>query len=132
MNKKTGSLRSPLGRVRALGSAGHGTEHWWMLRLTSLALVPLSVYFIATFFMFAIDGGYDGAVHWLRSPFAATLMILFLAAGFHHAANGLQVVIEDYVHNECAKMAVIIAVKFIAVAFAVLGILATVKVLFGV
>jgi succinate dehydrogenase / fumarate reductase membrane anchor subunit len=126
------SLRSPLGRVRGLGSAKHGTEHWWNLRLTSLALIPLSLYVFATFYINVVQGGHDGAVEWLRSPFAATFVLLFLLFGFHHAANGLQVVIEDYVHNEKAKLTLLLLTKFFAIALALLGSLATIKILFGV
>jgi succinate dehydrogenase / fumarate reductase membrane anchor subunit len=132
MKTKTPSLRSPLARVRSLGSAGRGTEHWWLQRLTAIALIPLSLFVIVTFYMYVVEGTYDGAVYWLRSPFAATFVILFLAVGFHHAASGLQVVIEDYVHCECAKLTSLIVVKFLAVVFALLGILSTVKILLGV
>lgn len=132
MSKKIPSLRSPLARVRGLGSAGHGTEHWWVQRLTALALIPLSLYVTATFFIYVVYGGYDGAVYWLRSPLNSAFVILFVLVGFHHAASGLQVVIEDYVHCECAKLASIVVVKFIAAFFALLGVLAAVKVLFGV
>jgi succinate dehydrogenase / fumarate reductase, membrane anchor subunit len=126
------SLRSPLGQVRALGSAKSGTEHWWMLRITSIILVPLSVYVMIGFFVHAIDGGYEGAIHWLRSPLSATFVVLFLVASFHHAANGLQVVIEDYVHCEKAKLVSLITIKCIAGLLVVLGVLATVIVLLGV
>ncbi len=132
MSAKRESLRSSLGRVRGLGSAKGGTEHWWLQRLTAIMLVPLSLYVLVTFFTYAVFGGYAGAIYWLRSPFAATLVILFLAIGFHHAASGVQVVIEDYVHCEAVKLVSVILVKFFAAAFAILGILATVKILFGV
>lgn len=130
--KETKSLRSQLGRVRGLGSAGTGTEHWLTLRITSFLLIPLSLYVLANFYIYALGEGYDGAIYWLRSPFSATAVILFLSLAFHHAANGLQVVIEDYIHREGLKLVSLIIVKFLCVAFALLGILATVKVLFGV
>lgn len=130
--KNIPSLRSPLARVRALGPAKGGTEHWWMQRLTALALIPLTLFVLNGFFTHVVFGNYDSAVYWLRSPFSASFVVLFVAVGFHHAASGLQVVIEDYIHCECAKLAAIISVKFLAVVFALLGILATVKVLFGV
>jgi len=131
MKNKTPSLRSSLGRVRGLGSAKGGTEHWWLQRLTALALIPLTLYVLNGFFTYVVFGNYSGAVYWLHSPFSATAVILLLAVGFHHAASGVQVVIEDYVHCECAKLFGVITVKFLATAFAVLGILATLKILFG-
>lgn len=130
--KQTKSLRSNLGRVRGLGSAGHGTEHWWLLRVTSFILIPLSLYVIGNFFVSVIGGGYSDAILWLRSPFSATLVILFLGVAFHHAANGLQVVIEDYIHCEGLKLITLVIIKFLCAALAILGTLATVKVLFGV
>jgi len=130
MKAKAKSMRSPLAEVRGLGSARHGTQHWWLQRLTALALIPLSIYVVATFFVEVVYGGHEGAVEWLSSPFAAVLTILFLGVGFHHAANGVQVVIEDYVHGEARKIAGIVTVKFFAVMLALLGSLAVIKVLF--
>jgi succinate dehydrogenase / fumarate reductase membrane anchor subunit len=132
MNDKTPSMRSLLGRARGLGSAKNGTDHWWVQRFTSLALIPLSLYLVGAFVICAVMGGYTGAVYWLHSPIAATAIVLFLAVGFHHSASGLQVVIEDYVHSEGPKLFAVIAVKFICAAFAILGMLATLKILFGV
>ncbi|HEU0118819.1 MAG TPA: succinate dehydrogenase, hydrophobic membrane anchor protein [Alphaproteobacteria bacterium] len=133
MKKEKQSLRSELGRVRALGAAGvAATHHWWLQRLTAIALIPLCFIVLNGFFANVVFGTYDSAVHWLRSPFSATFVILFLGVGLHHGASGLQVVIEDYVHCECTKLFSLIFVKFAAVTLAVLGILATVKVLFGV
>jgi succinate dehydrogenase / fumarate reductase membrane anchor subunit len=100
-------------------------------RLTSLALIPLSIYLVGTFFVYVVFGGYSGAIFWLHSPVYTTSLVLFLGVGFHHTASGLQVVIEDYVQAEFAKLLSIIAVKFICIAFAILGILATLKILFG-
>ena len=132
MKTKIEGLRSSLAKARGLGSARHGTSHWWHQRLTAIALIPLTLYVIANFFQYVVFGSYDGAVIWLRSPFSATAVILLLGVGFHHGASGLQVVIEDYIHCECLKLASVILVKFLAISFALLGILATVKVLFGV
>jgi succinate dehydrogenase / fumarate reductase, membrane anchor subunit len=131
-NKNSASFRSTLGRVRALGSAKAGTHHWYLMRLTAVALAVLAVYPILGFFIYAVYGGYDGAIGWLKSPLAATGVILFLIAGFHHAANGLQTVIEDYIHCECAKPVLIYGIKFVAAAFAIFGIIATLKVVLGV
>lgn len=126
------SLRSTLGHVRGLGSAHSGTEHWWVLRLTSLALIPLAVYFGYSFFTNVVLGGYTDSMRWLHTPVSATFLVLFLLTSLHHAASGLQVVIEDYVHCEKAKFFTIIVVKFICAILAVFGVLAIIKVLIGV
>lgn len=129
MNNKK-SLRTPRGQVSGLGSAKHGTEHWWQQRTTAIAIVLLSLYLITTFAQYVVFGNYTSATDWLASPFAATFVILFILAAFYHAVLGIQVVIEDYVHTESLKIVSILAVKFIAFSFAVLGTLSTVKVLF--
>lgn len=130
-------LRAPIARARGLGSAKHGAEHWWAMRLTSLALVFLCGWFVVSLWslvnLFAVishrpDLAYEVSLHWLGKPWNAAAMILLLAVGFHHAANGVQTVIEDYVHCECVKTASIIGVKFFAVACVVIGVLAVAKI----
>lgn len=130
--KKSAAFRSTLGRVRALGSAKSGTHHWYMLRLTSMALLLLALYPIFGFFIYAVYGGRAGALEWLHSPVAATGTILFLIVGFYHTATGMQVVIEDYVHCACAKNALLFFVNMGCFACAILGVLATLKIAFGV
>jgi len=126
----TPGLRNQLGRVRGLGSAKAGSEHWWMSRVTSIALIPLTLWFI--FGVLAIIGdGHAAALHWLRKPFSAIMMILFVGATFYHTALGIQVVLEDYVHNEPVKLVSIVAAKFLCFAFAVAGIFAVLKIAFG-
>jgi len=103
-------LRSPLGRARGLGSARAGAGHWWATRLTSLALVPLTLWFIWS--VFSLTGASrDDVGVWLNSPVVMALMLALIVATFHHMASGLQVVIEDYVHKEDAKLAAVLAVK---------------------
>ena len=123
------SYRTPLGRVRGLGSAKGGTHHWWMQRVTAIALVPLSVWFILS--LVALSGAdHAAAAQWLASPLPAILMILLIIATFHHLQLGLQVVIEDYVHGEGMKLACIIAVKLGSFALAVAAGFAVLKVAF--
>src|SRR5512147_1791179 len=105
------SFRTPIGRARGLGSAKDGTAHWWAQRLTALALVPLVLWFVISILRL-VGAGRAAVVDWLDSPVSAGLMILLIIATFHHAQLGVQVVIEDYVHNEAAKIASIILVKF--------------------
>lgn len=124
------SLQTPLARVRGLGSAKHGTEHWWLTRLTSIALVPLGIWFAIS--VIALAGESHAAVAaWIAAPVNAVLMIITLAVTFHHAAYGVQVVIEDYVHVEWVKIAAIIAVKFSCFVLAAIAIFAVLKIAFG-
>lgn len=116
-------MRSSLGRARGLGSAKEGVQHWWAQRVTGVALVPLSLWFVCTAVSLA-GADLNAFRAWTAEIGNATLMILFVIALFHHAQLGVQVVIEDYVHNEAVKIASVLAVKLIAVLLAVSCILA--------
>ncbi len=124
------SLRTPLGRVRGLGSAKEGVHHWWAQRITAVALVPLTLWFI---FALASLAGADAAqaAAFVAQPLNAVLLLLLIAATFHHLQLGLQVVIEDYIHNEMAKLAILIAVKLLAVALGVAAAFSVLKTAFG-
>jgi succinate dehydrogenase / fumarate reductase membrane anchor subunit len=124
------SLRSPLGRAIGLGSAKEGVEHWWIQRLTAVALIPLALWFVAS--VIALSGSdHVTLIEWLASPLAAILMLLLIGATFYHASLGLQVVIEDYIHGEGAKFAALVLNKLICFALAVAGIFAVLKIAFG-
>jgi succinate dehydrogenase / fumarate reductase membrane anchor subunit len=122
----TPRLRSPLSRAIGLGSAKEGVEHWWAQRVTALALVPLALWFVIAVIELA---GADRAlfVDWVRHPMSAVLLVLLLIATFYHGALGLQVVIEDYVENETARLGLLIVMRLAAILFAVRGILAVLK-----
>ncbi len=122
--------RTPLGRVRGLGSAKEGTEHFWAQRVTAIALVPLALWFVASL---AVYTGADHATAkaWLAEPFSAVVMVLLVVTGFHHAQLGLQVVIEDYVSTEWIKVFSIIVVKLGALALGVAAIFSVLKIAFG-
>ena len=91
-------MRSPLARAIGLGSAKEGVEHWWLERVSAIALVPLTLWFVAS--IIAHTGSdYATFIAWLRTPLATILMVLLLISLFYHTALGLQVVIEDYVHS---------------------------------
>lgn len=125
-----GKFRTPLNEVRGLGSAKEGTHHWWLQRLTAIALVPLSLWFVASLIsMTAAD--YAAVAEWMRSPVVTVLLICLIWALFHHAQLGVQVVLEDYVHSEWLKISSIIAVKFLAVALGLASVLAVLKVSLG-
>ena len=114
-------MRSPLGRAIGLGSAKEGVDHWWWQRISSIALVPLALWFVIAVIGLA-GADLDTVVLWLDNPVAAVLFVLLIAATFYHGALGLQVVIEDYVENEGAKFAALIVMKLAAFLLAALGI----------
>ena len=122
-------MRSPLARAIGLGSARAGAGPWWAERVSAIALVPLTVWFAASIIAYA-SSDYATFIVWLRTPHAATLMILLLIALFHHTALGLQVVIEDYVHSG-AKFAAVIAVRLSCFALAATGIAAALRIAFS-
>ena len=105
------TMRSPLGRVRGLGSAKEGTDHWYAERLTALALVPLSLWFVAAV-LGGVGADYATLKAWMSVPGNMTLMILLTIVVFRHAALGLGTVIEDYVDYKPAQVGGLIAVKF--------------------
>ena len=123
------SLHSPLRRALGLGSAKGGTGHWWAERMSALALVPLTVWFVASLVAMA-GADYYALRDWMGSPLVAALLILLIVVAFYHAALGLQVVIEDYVHHDAAKFAGLIAVKAAAVLLGLAGVLSVLLVLF--
>jgi len=116
--------RSPLARVRGLGSAKAGTSHWWMLRVTSVALIPLSFWLI-TFLNLSLNAPYQKTIEWLASPLNTVCMVAWMLAVFYHAALGLQVVIEDYIAAEGIK---IVAVWVVNLSFLMLALAALIAV----
>lgn len=121
------SLRTPLGRVRGAGSAKSGVHHWWMQRVSSIALLPLTLWFIA---VMATNAGmsHAEALAWIGNPFNAVLLIALVALTMQHTAAGLQVVIEDYTNNEFLKHGLILAVKGIAWLLGIAAILAVLRI----
>ena len=124
------SLRSDLGRVRGLGSAKGGTHHWWHQRLTAIALIPLSLWFVVVL-LGKITASHTDVVAWVGSPFVTALLIALLAATFYHAELGLQVVIEDYVHTEWSKILLLVVMKLAMLFGALLGVVAVLRISFG-
>jgi succinate dehydrogenase / fumarate reductase membrane anchor subunit len=124
------SFRTPMGRARGLGSARDGAGHWWAQRLTAIALVPLTLWFVASVVALA-GAGHAEVASWIGAPVPAVLMILLIVATFHHAQLGLQVVIEDYVHSEGLKIAGIVLVKFAAAALGLVSVFAVLRIAFG-
>jgi succinate dehydrogenase / fumarate reductase membrane anchor subunit len=127
---KSSDLRTPLARARGLGSAHAGLHHWWMQRLTAIALVPLVVWFAVSLVM--MSGADQGVVRaWIGSPFVMVLLILTIVVGLHHGQLGLQVVIEDYIHGEGRKLALILLVRFVAVLSGLAAVVAILRIGFG-
>ncbi len=102
MANSSGSLRTPAARVRHLGSARSGTQHAWRMRVTSFALLPLSIAFI-WIVLSLVGKDYATAREALGQPFAAIVMLLFVPTGVYHMMLGMQTIIEDYVHGEHTK-----------------------------
>lgn len=122
-------LRSPLGRALGLGSAKAGVAHWWAQRVTAVALIPLVLWFVAA--LVALTGADRSmVVAWLREPFPAIVTVLLLIAGLYHMCLGIQVVIEDYIHNEATKISAIVFNKLVAFAIAAAGIFAVLRIAF--
>ncbi len=124
------NMRSPLGRVRGLGSARAGTEHWWAQRLTSLALIPLVLWFVVAMVRL-VGADHATAVAWLQAPLNAVLFLLLIVAVFRHMQLGLEIVIEDYVHDDPRKIALLAGVKLGSFALAVAAGFAVLKVALG-
>jgi succinate dehydrogenase / fumarate reductase membrane anchor subunit len=123
-------LRSPLGRALGLGSAKEGVEHWWLQRVTAVALVPLTLWFVAAL-VAHLGADYQTTVAWLRSPLTAVAMILLVIATFVHMALGVQVVIEDYVHHEPVRVASLLLVRLACWALGAAALFAVLRVALG-
>ena len=120
-------LRSSLGRVRGLGSAKEGVGHWWAQRVTAIALVPLSIWFVVSMISL-IGADYADYQAWIGQFGMALLMILTVLVLFYHAHLGMQVVIEDYVHGENSRVATLLFFRFVLAALAASCVLAVVLV----
>lgn len=123
-------FRTPLKRAMGLGSAKEGVNHWWIQRLTGIALAPLSIWFA---FSAAVHGGadYETVRAWIGSPVISLLLIVLIATTCQHMHLGLQVVIEDYADAKGLQIAGIILVKFIAILLALAGIFAVLRIALG-
>lgn len=123
-------FNAPLKNARGLGSAKDGTHHWIVQRLTAVALIPLVIWFV---YSVATQMGSDYAevVQWIALPWNTVLLVSFLAAGFWHSALGVQVVIEDYVAGEFAKITLLVASKLAHALLGLAAIISVLKISFG-
>jgi succinate dehydrogenase / fumarate reductase membrane anchor subunit len=124
------SLRSPLGRARGLGSAKDGVQHFWVQRVSAVALVPLSLWFVFSVAQLPA-ASYTAVKHWIAAPSVAVAMVLFVATLFYHSMLGIQVVVEDYVASEGRKLVLLLLLKFAHVIGAAAGIFAVLKIALG-
>ena len=123
------SLRSPLGKVLGTGSAKEGVHHWWLQRLTSIALVPLTIWFVVSLLSL---GSFEhvAVITWMARSWTALLLVLFIVVATWHSQLGVRVVVEDYVHGG-SKTLTLVLITFIHAVVAAAGIFAVLKVAFG-
>jgi len=125
-----GESSTPLGKVRGLGSAQHGGEHWLTERVTSIALLLLGTWLLASLLLLPkLD--YRTLVEWLHAPSGAIPMTLFVIIGFKHALDGVKVTIDDYVHEEGPRFAWNTLLLFLAVGGGAIALYAIARIAFG-
>ncbi len=124
------NLQSDLAKVRGLGSAKEGTHHFWHQRLTAIALVPLSLWFIVSLIC-VMDASHAQVVEWIKAPHVTALLIALIFVLLYHTKLGLQTVIEDYIHAEWLKLASIIGLNLGAWLCGLVSIVAILKISFG-
>lgn len=124
------SLRTPIARAKGLGSAKDGVSHWWAQRVTAIAMIPLTLWFVIA--LIGLSGAdYATVVAWFSSPVRSALLVLYLLATFYHAKLGLQVVIEDYVHHEGTKTGALLATSFAMYFLGATAVVAVLKIASG-
>lgn len=123
------SLLTPFKRASGLGTTSDGVKHWWMQRLTAIALIPLTFWVV---FSVASHVGNDYATvaAWFAQPFTTTMMVLFVFTAFLHASQGLTVIIEDYMHHEGYKFTALIGMKLVLVLLGTSSVLSILRVAF--
>lgn len=123
-------MRTPLGKVRGLGSAREGTGHFWKQRVSAVANIPLVLFFVGL--LVAINGAdYASTRAMLANPFVALPLVLVLVSVLYHMRLGMQVVIEDYVHNELSKLALLALNTFFTVVVGAVAVFSLLKLAFG-
>jgi succinate dehydrogenase / fumarate reductase membrane anchor subunit len=124
------SLRSPMSRVLGLGSAKSGAHHWWSQRVSSVALLILTLWFVASLLRFP-NFSLELVTDWIGQPFNAVMLSLLVGTAAYHSQLGVQVVVEDYVHGKAAKVVTLLLLNFIHFALAALGIFSVLRIAFG-
>ena len=116
-----------LEKVKKMQSKSHGVAHWKLQRISAIAMIPLVIWFVSSLTL-SLTNSYDQSVAWLQNPLNATGLVLLFGTLYFHAASGLQVVIEDYVHNEGLKIMSLILIKLLSILLGVLSILCVLKI----
>ena len=122
-------LRTPLSRVKGLGSAREGTSHFWHQRLTALLLIPLVLW--VGFSIAALPADHATLVDWVQNPLVTVALVLLVMAVFYHAQLGLQVVIEDYVSSHARRTLVLLTSNLLCLLFGIIGVISVLKISFG-
>jgi succinate dehydrogenase / fumarate reductase membrane anchor subunit len=130
MSKNETSLSTPMARVRGLGAAKSGTDHFWKTRVTAVANVPLTIAFVVIVLMLA-KRDYAGAMALVGNPLVGILLLLFIGSAMIHMRLGMQVIIEDYVHSEGSKVVLLMLNTFFAVAVGLASAYAILKIGFA-
>ena len=119
-----------LGRVRGLGTAKSGTDHWWKQRVTAISNLGLTVWFVISLVRLP-DLTYPTVIAWLQQPIAAVPLVLMIVSVFYHFRLGAQVLIEDYVHHEGNKVFALLLLNFFALALGFTAVFSVLKIAFG-
>lgn len=122
-------MRTALGKVRGLGSAKTGVHHWWMQRLTAIALLPLVVWFVASM-VSLVGADHRTVIEWIANPLTTALLVALLFALFYHMRLGLQVVIEDYLQGS-RRMVMLVFVNFVSILLGLMAVISVLKIAFG-
>ena len=123
--------RTPLAKAQGLGSAKSGTKHWWMQRVTAVALIFLS-FWLVLFIQQLFHASYADIKEWLVEPLNFTLLIAWVFVGFYHAALGLQIIIEDYLSPEWLKIVLIWSVKLAFLGAAIMALVYSIRIAISV
>lgn len=123
-------MRSDLGQVRGLGAAKSGTHHWWLQRVTAIANVPLLLWLLASL-VFKVGSDHMVMMAWVSQPLVAVLLVLLSINIFLHISLGLQVAVEDYVHDKGLKIACLLGIRFFCTAGGVAAVFAVLKIATG-
>jgi len=124
------NLSTPLAKARGLGSAKSGTHHWIAQRLTAIALIPLSIWFVFSLVCMT-ELSHQAAIEWIQSPLVAVFLLLFIIAMFHHAQLGIQVVIEDYIESNVVKITGLVLLKLVSFFAGLAAMIAVLKIYLG-
>lgn len=122
------SYKTDIGKVKGLGSAKHGFKHWWMQRMTAVLLIPCGLYVL---FGLVGSNNAEAVLVWLQNPMNSGVLLLFIFAGSYHGALGVQVVIEDYIHNHSVNLVFQYLTKILMIVMMMVSIYAIATILIG-